>query len=260
MAEWLPISSLMGPAQPPVPVAPRPPSDTPALPVEAVERPSSPNPSAAAFSLPQASSSPAQGRAVISKFAVACVALVILAMFVKHVVPVIPAALAAVICGHKALRRIQEPGHGLCGKWLARLGLVVGYLELCWTVSITVMVLAMPNAVNVRAEANKSMNNRNLKFIVAELDNYALHHGMRFPDKLEEAPEAAKLMNQFSLLFVPQPGWTSEKAFGYVVAGKKVTPDMQTPVFISLSKGPAGERVVAHQDGSVTYDVPNLGR
>jgi hypothetical protein len=72
----------------------------------------------------------------LNKFAI-CISLPCLSSF---------AALPAVICGHKALKRIKYSGGALIGRRLAVGGLVTGYLGILFAI---ILIPQMPEAIRV---------------------------------------------------------------------------------------------------------------
>ena len=50
------------------------------------------------------------------------------------------AAIAAVICGHKALSKLKRNQGRLTGRGLARAGLILGYLSIVWLIGFIIIV------------------------------------------------------------------------------------------------------------------------
>jgi competence protein ComGC len=94
------------------------------------------------------------------------------------------AAIPGVICGHKALSRINRSGGTLGGKGLAIAGLITGYLGIAWAIFVIPLLLAIaiPNFVKAKetAEANACINN--LRQIDAAKTQWALEHSKTSDD------------------------------------------------------------------------------
>jgi Domain of unknown function (DUF4190) len=88
-------------------------------------------------------------------------------------------AVPGVICGHKALSRIDNSGGTLSGRGLAIAGLVTGYigvaLAIIWIPMM--MAIAIPNFVKARNVAMENACINNLREIQAAKNQWALEKG-----------------------------------------------------------------------------------
>ena len=86
------------------------------------------------------------------------------------------AAIPGVICGHKALSKIQKSDGSLSGKGLAIAGLITGYLGIAWAVIFIpmLMAIAIPNFVKARNVAIENACINNLRQIEAAKSEYGL--------------------------------------------------------------------------------------
>ena len=87
-------------------------------------------------------------------------------------------AIPGVICGHKALSRINNSGGGLAGKGLAIGGLVTGYLGIAWAIIFIPMMfaIAVPNFVKARHVSMENACINNLRQIQAAKNEWALEN------------------------------------------------------------------------------------
>src|SRR5438105_7303818 len=76
----------------------------------------------------QGASAPAAPR--MAPMAIVSVVLAVLSFACVPILPVIP----AIVCGHVAWFKISKSGGALCGKGIAIVGLIVGYLAIPWAV------------------------------------------------------------------------------------------------------------------------------
>jgi hypothetical protein len=88
-------------------------------------------------------------------------------------------AIPGVICGHKAISRINNSGGGLAGKGLAIGGLITGYLGIAWAIIFIPMMLAIaiPNFVKARDVSMENACINNLRQIQAAKNEWALEKG-----------------------------------------------------------------------------------
>jgi hypothetical protein len=88
------------------------------------------------------------------------------------------AGIPGVICGHKALGKINRSSGELGGRGLAIAGLVTGYLGIAWAVFIIplLMAIAIPNFVKARSTAQANACINNLRQIDAAANEFALEH------------------------------------------------------------------------------------
>jgi hypothetical protein len=95
-------------------------------------------------------------------------------------------AIPAVICGHKALNRINSSGGGLTGKGLAIGGLITGYLAIAWAIFFIPLMLAIaiPNFVKARHVSMENACINNLRQIEAAKNQWALEKGKTGGDVL----------------------------------------------------------------------------
>ena len=106
-----------------------------------------------------------------SKLAVTSLVLGILALPTSLVCVGLFLAIPAVICGHKALRRIHSEAQ-LTGHGLAMGGLLAGYLSLALCVLIMPAVV-IPNLLKARKTALRSQCKSNLERIVKAKQQWA---------------------------------------------------------------------------------------
>lgn len=87
----------------------------------------------------------------------------------------------AVICGHKAKRRIAESRGQLTGEGLALAGLIMGYLSLAWLIVIVPMMaaIAIPSFVRARSMSQVHACANNLRLIDAAKEQWALDNDVR---------------------------------------------------------------------------------
>jgi len=85
-------------------------------------------------------------------------------------------AIPAVICGHKALSRIDNSGGAVSGKGLAIAGLITGYIGIAFAVFWVplMMAIAIPNFVKARQVAMQNACINNLREIQAAKNEWAL--------------------------------------------------------------------------------------
>ncbi len=88
------------------------------------------------------------------------------------------AAIPGVICGHKALNRINASGGTLDGKGLAIAGLVTGYAGILWAFVMIpmMMAIAIPNFVKARQTAQQNICINNLRLIDSAKHQWAIEH------------------------------------------------------------------------------------
>ncbi|HTY87262.1 MAG TPA: DUF4190 domain-containing protein [Candidatus Acidoferrum sp.] len=99
-------------------------------------------------------------------------------------------AIPGVICGHKALSRINHSGGTLEGRGLAIAGLIMGYLGIAWAVFVLPLMLAIaiPNFVKARQVAQTNACINHLRQIDAAKQEWALE-GSKQPGDVPKAQD-----------------------------------------------------------------------
>jgi hypothetical protein len=94
-----------------------------------------------------------------------------------------------VICGHKALSKINQSGGALGGRGLAIGGLVTGYIGIAMMVFIVpmMMAIAIPNFVKARDTSMRNACINNLRQIDAAKNQWALENHKQATDTPTES-------------------------------------------------------------------------
>lgn len=168
-------------------------------------------------------------------------------------------SLVAIICGHKAMSRINASGGTVGGRGMAVTGLITGYISLVLAVISYIAIfasLAMPALTKVQERGNTTKQISHARQLQMACMLYATEHQGKYPDSLEQLVEQqlleAEFYQQASQFKVP--GWKGEPGFQYLGAGKDDTIPGDTPILISNAEDWQGRRVVARHDGSAMLE------
>ena len=166
-------------------------------------------------------------------------------------------AIPAIVCGHLALGRIKRSDGTLSGRGLAIAGLVLGYSMI---MMLPILAgLAVPVFMGVQQKAQQMQSVNNLRQVVIVLKTYASDHNGKYPATLEPLVKDGSLADPKLLQYPPFKGWSPETGYEYL--GAQLTDASPgNPVLLrSRSHGPRGQRIIAHNDGSVSIETPASG-
>ena len=169
--------------------------------------------------------------------------------------------LVAIICGHRALSRINQSGGVMAGRGMALAGLILGYISILTAIieiSMTAAI-AVPVFVKVQEKGMEKVMVNNANQLQLACKSYAATNNGSYPETLEVLVEkglldAAKLQ-QFNS-FKPSM-WDGEPGFEYLGAGKSDSTTLaETEILVSKAQGKRGERIVSYHDGSTMLVKP----
>ena len=239
MQGWRPLfevfaSAAAAPSRVPPPLPPQPPV---------------PAPMASKFTLPPAVSGPSKGGSVqTSGLAVASLVLGILSPFLF-----ILTGVPAMICGYRALAKIKRSAGTLKGGGFAMAGIIIASAWCCLIMCGLLLAIIIPNLGNVNMKARESMVSRGMNHVLGALKKYAAAHDGEYPPTLETALPGSEFAASLASFATPPGNWTQETGFDYLAAGLKTAEAGSRLVLISRAKGPNGERIAVHNDGTVTF-------
>jgi hypothetical protein len=168
-------------------------------------------------------------------------------------------SLVAIICGHKAMSRINLSGGAEGGRGMAVAGLVMGYVSLVLAVIFYIAMfasLAMPVFAKFQEKGHITLQISQARQLQVGCLLYAADHEGKYPASLEELveksviePELFRKATEFKV-----PGWEGEPGFEYRGAGKDDSLPPDTIILVSNAANRRGQRVVARHDGSVMLE------
>ncbi len=163
--------------------------------------------------------------------------------------------LVAIICGHRALSRINRSGGAEGGRGMALAGLILGYVSIFSTITGVAVgaSMAVPVFAKVQEKGQITKQISNARQIQLACLLYAAENDGRYPDTLEEleangALEPGKLK---ALNGLKPSSWRGEPGFEYLGKGMDDTTLAETEILVSRAQSKGGDRVVAFHDGSV---------
>ena len=172
--------------------------------------------------------------------------------------------IAAVVCGHKALGKINRSGGILPGKGMAITGLVTGYLSIVGLFILPVLAgLAVPVIAKVQENGQISMVINDARQVYTAIELYKEQNGS-YPDTLQELVDGQFLDNDALLSATSHSALTFDggtpggQLFYYVqpVPGDAADSTLLiSDCSFSSYRGDGNvRRVVAYLDGSVRTD------
>ena len=166
------------------------------------------------------------------------------------------AAIPAIVCGHMAQGQIRRAAGALRGGGLALAGLIIGYLSFVLIIPMIAILagIALPvfGEVQLRGKQMKSM--AQAKQIAIGCKMYATEHDDLFPKTLEE------LVPEFLDPYVFVCPLSPAEPMGYEYFGGKDTDPPENVLLVSKAADRRGRRVVIHVDasGAIEKYTPGL--
>lgn len=157
------------------------------------------------------------------------------------------AAIPAIVCGHMAQGQIRRAAGALRGGGLALAGLIIGYSSFVLIIPMIAILagIALPVFSEVQLRGKQMQSMSHAKQIAIGCKLYATEHEDLFPKTLEElVPEFLPDRSVFVCPLSPT------EAMGYEYFGGKDTDPPENVLLVSKAADRRGRRVVIHVDAS----------